>query len=294
MTEEDIKFKTGEWTETIIILEPSGTAPPKYGERVYRFYAAMTLSVIMPKRGWQLIKKTKNYVYLKTPDEQHSPPFHITIKIPSQQQALEIAKSCYDDEKSWMGQLGEWPTWYIHKQKNESYEITRDRESGEIVKKLAHVFAPKSWLQIGQFGVWEIRLDKTEDGFSFSESGVFKTPEIKQENDLVLLEGQEFSIEQSRYERNPIARKLCIEHFGARCQVCCFNFSLVYGQIGHGFIHVHHLIPIYEQGGEYEVNPITDLIPLCANCHAMVHRRYPSLTIAELKSYLTGNVKDPI
>lgn len=82
------------------------------------------------------------------------------------------------------------------------------------------------------------------------------------------------------YERDPKARKACIEHYGLNCHVCNFNFEAVYGERGTGFIHIHHLKPV--SGGEYEVNPIDDLRPICPNCHAMIHR-YGLLSIEELK-----------
>lgn len=85
------------------------------------------------------------------------------------------------------------------------------------------------------------------------------------------------------YERDPDARKVCIEHYGLNCHVCDFNFEVVYGERGTGFIHVHHLRPV--SGGEYEVNPIDDLRPVCPNCHAMIHR-YELLSIEELKELI--------
>ncbi|MEG4267597.1 HNH endonuclease, partial [Microcoleus sp. Pol12A4] len=56
-----------------------------------------------------------------------------------------------------------------------------------------------------------------------------------------------------------------------------------------GFIHVHHIIPLSEINQEYEVNPIQDLRPLCPNCHAMIHRKYPPFTIEEIKDLLSKN-----
>jgi len=64
------------------------------------------------------------------------------------------------------------------------------------------------------------------------------------------------------------------------------NFADRYGEIGDGFIHVHHLRPISSIGAEYVIDPISDLRPLCPNCHAMVHRRAPAITIEELREVL--------
>jgi 5-methylcytosine-specific restriction enzyme A len=73
------------------------------------------------------------------------------------------------------------------------------------------------------------------------------------------------------YERNPDARAACIAHYGPSCVVCGFNFGAVYGPLAEGFTHVHHLKPLSEIGEEYQVDPIADLRPVCANCHAIIH-----------------------
>ena len=62
-----------------------------------------------------------------------------------------------------------------------------------------------------------------------------------------------------------------------------FDFEQTYGEIGKGFIHVHHLTPVSSIGKEYRLNPQTDLVPVCPNCHNMLHRKEPPYTIAELQ-----------
>ncbi|WP_208456456.1 HNH endonuclease [Burkholderia pseudomultivorans] len=97
---------------------------------------------------------------------------------------------------------------------------------------------------------------------------------------------REGSVEQitvDRYERNPEARRKCVEHWGTTCVVCTFDFGAKYGALGEGFIHVHHLRPLSEHKEEHEVDPVADLRPVCPNCHAMLHRNNVVLTIEELK-----------
>jgi len=96
-------------------------------------------------------------------------------------------------------------------------------------------------------------------------------------------EGKIVQVFVNRYERNQEARTKCINHYGDSCFVCGFNFGQAYGDIAKGFIHVHHKTSLAEIGDEYDVNPISDLIPLCANCHSVVHLTKPALTIEELK-----------
>lgn len=91
------------------------------------------------------------------------------------------------------------------------------------------------------------------------------------------------------YERNPYARQQCIQHYGCTCSVCCFDFDAVYGELGSGFIHVHHLKALSEIGQEYEIAPEADLRPLCPNCHAMIHRNSTMMTIEQLREVIQSN-----
>lgn len=100
------------------------------------------------------------------------------------------------------------------------------------------------------------------------------------------LEGAAHTLQINRYERNIEARRACIRHYGLSCVVCSFNFEQAYGDIGIGFIHVHHLTPLAEIGEQYTLSPLQDLRPVCANCHAMLHQRTPPLSIEELRSLL--------
>ena len=73
--------------------------------------------------------------------------------------------------------------------------------------------------------------------------------------------------------RNPQLRQQCIDRFGYQCQCCGMNFAELYGEeLGANFIEVHHLRPIstYEKDGIPE-NFLENLVPLCSNCHSMIH-----------------------
>ncbi|MGR3501890.1 HNH endonuclease [Pseudaestuariivita sp.] len=95
-------------------------------------------------------------------------------------------------------------------------------------------------------------------------------------------EGQRKEIVAKAIERNPKARKVCVDYFGPVCQVCGIDFSIVYGEIGDGFIHVHHLDPLSLSEGVRETDPVKDLRPVCPNCHAMLHKQSPPYSIQEL------------
>lgn len=103
-------------------------------------------------------------------------------------------------------------------------------------------------------------------------------------------EGNAHQVAVTSYERNPLARFECLNHFGYSCQICGFNFQELYGEIGKSFIHVHHIKFISSnRGNVYQINPLIDLIPVCPNCHAMLHRKLNGkyLSPAELKRLIS-------
>lgn len=85
-----------------------------------------------------------------------------------------------------------------------------------------------------------------------------------------------------QYERSRINRAACIEIHGTTCKICGFNFGKRFGELGDGFIHVHHIVPVSEMNGCYTLHPGKDLIPVCPNCHAMLHRSNPALKPEDL------------
>ncbi|WP_018774800.1 HNH endonuclease [Arthrobacter sp. 131MFCol6.1] len=107
-------------------------------------------------------------------------------------------------------------------------------------------------------------------------------------------------VEVIKYEHSPDARRVCVAHHGTSCAACGFSFEIAYGEIGKDFIPVHHLVPVSQLGSRYELDPVTDLVPLCANCHAMAHHgvRTPR-SVAELRrimaaaGFLTGQSVTP-
>jgi hypothetical protein len=96
-------------------------------------------------------------------------------------------------------------------------------------------------------------------------------------------EGSTTQILVNSYERSASARRACLAHHGYACKACGLDFGARYGDVGRGFIHVHHVVKISSVGKEYVVNPVTDLIPVCPNCHAMLHQSDPPLSIEDLR-----------
>ena len=79
-------------------------------------------------------------------------------------------------------------------------------------------------------------------------------------------------------ERDPKLRKLKIQQARRggqplRCEVCDFDFARIYGDLGEGYIEVHHVTPLYISGTRE--TKLDGLACLCANCHRMCHRSRP-------------------
>jgi len=126
---------------------------------------------------------------------------------------------------------------------------------------------PRNYVTIE--GAIERRLNQVVDNYSAS---------LAEE----LTEGASKSVSLTVYERNPEARRKCIQHYGSVCFPCGFSFGKVYGETAEGFIHVHHLKAIAKRRGEHMVDPVRDLRPVCPNCHAIIHRQDPPLRMEGL------------
>lgn len=209
-------------------------------------------------------------VMFKTIVEKESMPFY----------------ECTDDKEFWKD-LSKY-----EKAKDGKYVRLRlieqtDREelSLENLKKNGLKAAPQKGLKLKKD--LEEYIDKyLKDDYS---EGFFPNSDIPEK----AYEGAIKTTKINKYERSSIARKKCIEYHGCKCAICDLSFEQFYGEIGEGFIHVHHIVPLNEIGKEYQVDYKKDLIPVCPNCHAMLHRKLNGKTISieNLKSIVKNNKK---
>ena len=103
----------------------------------------------------------------------------------------------------------------------------------------------------------------------------------------VLTEGAARSIASTRYERNRRARQICLAYHGHACAVCGMNFGASYGASFADVIEVHHVVPVSEIGETYVVDPIRDLVPLCPNCHTVIHtKKGGAYSVEELREMI--------
>lgn len=111
------------------------------------------------------------------------------------------------------------------------------------------------------------------------------TPEPDHEG---LPEGAKVRVEVNRYERDRRNRAAALAIHGYACKCCDIDMGELYGSAAAGLIEVHHVTPVSVLGPGYVINPATDLLPLCPNCHAVAHRRTPPFSVMEIRQMLGG------
>ena len=107
------------------------------------------------------------------------------------------------------------------------------------------------------------------------------------------LEGDRSSVMQNKYERSRFNRAMCLRHHGFTCKACGEKLVTKYGSVAQELIHVHHIKPVSSLGGASYVDPIHDLVPLCPNCHNVIHRVNPPLTLEQLIQGISDAKSDP-
>ncbi|MDZ4818839.1 MAG: HNH endonuclease [Planctomycetota bacterium] len=151
-----------------------------------------------------------------------------------------------------------------------------------------NVIAPGSRPFADGMFYWEIRPRVKK---AFNELGWCAPPERdrkKRSKHEPRLEGAEVFRLLSMYERDLKLRAACLEIHGHDCAICGFNFGKAYGPLGEGFIHVHHVAALSERNRATKTDPKKDLMPVCPNCHAMIHRGGVTRSLREVKQAFMG------
>lgn len=140
--------------------------------------------------------------------------------------------------------------------------------------------------------IWTLRPAVTNalKACGFNEVGNIFTDEFQ--DSAPLTEGSYRKVLVNIYERNPVARAKCLANHGYRCSVCDMDFEKIYGEVAKEFIHVHHLQQLSSIGEEYEIDPVTDLRPVCPNCHAVIHMAQPPYTIEQVRDFISERHKN--
>jgi 5-methylcytosine-specific restriction enzyme A len=118
-------------------------------------------------------------------------------------------------------------------------------------------------------------------------TGAVSVPVVPEEDEDEVEEGRIKFREHRARERNAalISRKK--RHAMAKlgrlaCEVCGFDFLAAYGTLGHGFMECHHVVPLSVTG--HTITTLRDLALVCPNCHRMLHRARPWLSLDQLRT----------
>lgn len=116
------------------------------------------------------------------------------------------------------------------------------------------------------------------------------------DEDETVSEGRVSQVAAQRRDRSKRLRSTALELFSdahgrCACKACGFDFYSTYGERGDGYIEIHHIKPIFTYEDEDTDQAIsaalTNLVPLCSNCHRMIHRKRDDIwSIEELKDAL--------
>jgi 5-methylcytosine-specific restriction enzyme A len=105
------------------------------------------------------------------------------------------------------------------------------------------------------------------------------------------VEGERQSRGTTFFARNAQLVREAKAHHGTFCQTCGFDFGAVYGSLGVGYIECHHLKPSAEQDGNAQEVTVSDVAVLCSNCHRMIHRRRPVISVEKFKRAIIETAK---
>ena len=205
--------------------------------------------------------------------------------------------------------LGQQNIHYLNKKFTNYTLVLLATDRGWFISKneVVQIIKKKEW-SIGQDGQYKIHIPDQHE-FTTPEDFLIKSDIVDKDyiekigsigqspeeisNPDNYIEGAVHTISVNKYERNKKAREACLAEYGYDCAVCGFNFRKEIGpsldQIcgeGKNYIHVHHKVPLSELKKEYKVDPIQDLVPVCPNCHALLHMQDPPYTVEEIKSYV--------
>ncbi len=121
---------------------------------------------------------------------------------------------------------------------------------------------------------------------------------IAYDENLLISEGKKKTVTTQVYERSIVLRDKAIEIYTRDgkivCHACGFDFFKTYGEIGYGFIEIHHQRPVFQYEDtdfqKFLDDAVKELSPLCSNCHRMIHRKKGNpLTVVELKNFIMSN-----
>ncbi|ONI41703.1 hypothetical protein AN640_07780 [Candidatus Epulonipiscium fishelsonii] len=86
-------------------------------------------------------------------------------------------------------------------------------------------------------------------------------------------------------------KTVCLDYYGAICEVCGIDYGYTYGNQFERYIDIHNLKSTHKEDDNLDINPEEDLVPVCHNCHFIMHTKQPCYTIDEMKKICEENGK---
>jgi len=163
--------------------------------------------------------------------------------------------------------------WLVHDSDELKNIILKHKSDLRDVELINNAFykAPESHILLAQ----EFGYDPNEE--SFKEGKVqLRLHLTKERNRSLVIRAKEI------WNREQSGR--------VRCSICSFSFPETYGKVGEGFIEAHHTQPISSLAPDTIIS-MADLVPVCSNCHSMLHRHRPWLTVEQLRTIVSDQRK---
>ena len=222
-------------------------------------------------------------------------PKQITGKYLNKRWNVGVKQALYRENGTWYHKLQRFPGalfdrhgYIVFENKQEMMECQQLQIGKQISARYGISNIP-GYVRVTDEQVQLIgQLEQNEDSLSERIRKSINSSFSEQEK---FVEGgiQEVTLELRK--RNPKLKFLAIEKYGENCQVCGFNFGEFYGEIGEGYIELHHLEPLSNRYSEAETS-VEDVALVCANCHRILHRNGAKpLSITELQKSLKSYSK---
>jgi len=161
--------------------------------------------------------------------------------------------------------------WLLHDSNELKKILLKYAVSEDDRNEINKVFfkAPDSDLLLAQ----EFGYDPADDGFKEGKIKLRIHLVKERKRNLVEIAKREWN---QKYNKN------------IRCFICSFSFKDQYGQLGEDFIEAHHIQPISTIVPDTIIK-VSDLIPVCSNCHSMLHRHNSFVTVEQLQSIVAAS-----
>ncbi len=272
---------------------------PVPNHKGYRFHHS--IGSLLKSAGWHVVTETRKFSYLKPPvDLAQERTADIKTLAPTDAEILAIAQDLHAAGVAARKMVNAFPVYYrpTSTPAFTSYKI--DPDTGEKSLYSDQALQIPAAFRIGLWEVWEaevywnaanqpILVKRAHKEIPPPEPTLFDPPaepvsppaplDAQPSQSAAILAPVPASIPDP-FENDAEARQTCLAHHGETCQACDFNFTALYAGLGHGLIQVHHT----PNSSGNPPDPITDLAPICPNCHALLHTTTPPLTIQTLRS----------